>query len=298
MYFINGLYTLASGAINIFQAANPGAGVANGTQITAAWLNDVQGELLNPLTVAGVAPAASTPTQVLQALKRIFGGNRLAVTANTTLTADNAGLVVVNAASGNVVLTLPLNSSANGTPLEFVFMRTDTSANTVTVVDAGSDADAPGGATSLSVIAGTPLWLRGDGASVWDIVLASSTSTYLKTANNLSDLASLATALTNLGFSNSLGSSGYQKLPGGLILQWGKTSNFSSETSQSVTFPIAFPNACLNAGTTLIIPAATSSYDQFSQVVGTPSTTGMSIMCQQVTNYTYPVSAFWFALGN
>lgn len=171
MFNINGLYTLLSGAFNIFQPANPGAGVPNGTQITAAWLNDVQGELLNPLTVSGVAPAANTPNQVLQALKRIFGGNRTLVTASAGLGPDNAGLVVVNAAGGNIVLTLPLNSAANGVPLEYVFMRTDTSANTVTVVDAGSDTDAPGGATSLNVATNVPLWIRGDGASVWDVVL-------------------------------------------------------------------------------------------------------------------------------
>ncbi|OYV32824.1 MAG: hypothetical protein B7Z80_25770, partial [Rhodospirillales bacterium 20-64-7] len=210
MFNINGLYTVVVGAFNSFLAADPGAGRANGTQITDAWLNDVQGELLNPLTVAGVVPAANTPTQVLQSLKRIFGGNRTLLAATTALTPDMSGLVVVNAAGGNIVLTLPLNNAANGTPLEFIFARTDTSANTVTVQDAGSDTDAPGAATSATVSPGTPLWLRGDGASVWDIVLGSATG-FLKSANNLSDLASLATALGNLTF----GSNGatYFKVP-------------------------------------------------------------------------------------
>ena len=57
------------------------------------------------------------------------------------------------------------------------------------------------------------------------------------TLNNLN----LSTALTNLGFSGSHVANGYQKLPGGLILQWGK----SAVTVANQNFPIAFPNACL-----------------------------------------------------
>lgn len=50
------------------------------------------------------------------------------------------------------------------------------------------------------------------------------------------------------GANQSLGSSGYQKLPGGLIIQWG-TYFVGANTSVSATFPIAFPNACLFATT-------------------------------------------------
>jgi hypothetical protein len=73
MYEINGLYPVVVDGINTFLDANPSAGRANGTQITDAWLNDVQGELLNILSAAGIAPAASTPTQVLTALQQLFG---------------------------------------------------------------------------------------------------------------------------------------------------------------------------------------------------------------------------------
>lgn len=40
--------------------------------------------------------------------------------------------------------------------------------------------------------------------------------------------------------------SGYQKLPGGLIMQWGITSNIAAGSNITVTFPIAFPNAAVN----------------------------------------------------
>ncbi|MFW9080377.1 gp53-like domain-containing protein [Pseudomonas sp. P2757] len=44
-------------------------------------------------------------------------------------------------------------------------------------------------------------------------------------------------------FTASLGSSGYQRLPSGLILQWGLATG--GALSETVTYPIAFPNAVL-----------------------------------------------------
>jgi hypothetical protein len=41
---------------------------------------------------------------------------------------------------------------------------------------------------------------------------------------------------------NNLTGNGYQKFPDGLIIQWG---GLSVSTGIGVTFPIAFPNACL-----------------------------------------------------
>lgn len=43
------------------------------------------------------------------------------------------------------------------------------------------------------------------------------------------------------GSNQSMAASGYQKLPGGLIIQWG-TMVLSSATSVAITFPITFPN--------------------------------------------------------
>jgi len=44
-------------------------------------------------------------------------------------------------------------------------------------------------------------------------------------------------------FGNSLSTSGYQKLPNGLIIQWG----VSATSNEIVTFPITFPTNCLQA---------------------------------------------------
>ena len=52
---------------------------------------------------------------------------------------------------------------------------------------------------------------------------------------------------------NDFSGSGYQKLPNGLIIQWGEVSvdvSANTSTLYSFTFPIAFPNACLQAYST------------------------------------------------
>lgn len=72
----------------------------------------------------------------------------------------------------------------------------------------------------------------------------------LAKSSNLTDVANPAAALSNLGgvaasafagSNQSLTTSGYQKLPGGLIIQWGTLT----VANGSQTFPVAFPNAVL-----------------------------------------------------
>lgn len=68
------------------------------------------------------------------------------------------------------------------------------------------------------------------------------------TATNAGNASTVTNGVytTNFTGSNqSLGGSGYQKLPGGLIIQWGQYNSTISDTSPvTVTFPIAFPNLC------------------------------------------------------
>lgn len=66
------------------------------------------------------------------------------------------------------------------------------------------------------------------------------------------------------GANQSLAANGYQKLPGGLIIQWGTTATGAGGTV-AVTFPIAFPNASLSvvgmhvgAGNATVIATASS----------------------------------------
>jgi hypothetical protein len=64
-------------------------------------------------------------------------------------------------------------------------------------------------------------------------------------------------------FDKSLSANGYQKLPGGLIIQWGSfTSNVDDE--QTVTFPITFPTACYAVTSTISGTVANVSTSSFT----------------------------------
>lgn len=60
------------------------------------------------------------------------------------------------------------------------------------------------------------------------------------------NIGSGANQVPDMGyFSTSLSDNGYQKLPGGLIMQWGQSGQSASQTGlANGTFPIQFPNGC------------------------------------------------------
>lgn len=87
-------------------------------------------------------------------------------------------------------------------------------------------------------------------------------------------------------FSSSLLNSGYYKLPGGLILQWG--SVVARPEGVSITFPIAFPNTLLK-----FLPAMTNGPTLGTFSAGTSTQTGAVVYTSLAT-----ASMSWFALGN
>ena len=92
------------------------------------------------------------------------------------------------------------------------------------------------------------------------------------TANRAIDGAKLASAFT--GSNQSLTAGGYQKMPGGLILQWIKSGTVANNSSVSVTFPITFPNACLAVFLTIDY-AGTATHDSYSS--GNRTVTGCTV---------------------
>ena len=60
-------------------------------------------------------------------------------------------------------------------------------------------------------------------------------------------------------FAVSISSSGYQKLPGGLIIQWGWRPNGGVGFFWQ-TFPMAFPNACFGLTTNVVRSSAMGDY--------------------------------------
>jgi hypothetical protein len=211
---------------------NLGAGLA-GTTFDQLWFAGVQESLIAPVEGVGIVPAdsalGSADTQLLQAIRIIAAGNKTAtITANTAVTAANAGLIPIDATAGNITVTLPLSASANGQPFRFKFVRLDATTHTVTINLTGGDTLLVFGGTSVTYgLPSAPLEMVADGGTHW-----------LYTA-----------PLSPVSFPSSLGSSGWKKIPdptspsGYLVLQWGSGNSVS--LPQAVVLPIAMPTALL-----------------------------------------------------
>jgi hypothetical protein len=70
------------------------------------------------------------------------------------------------------------------------------------------------------------------------------TANLIGNVTGASSLNLLTSSFTGAG-NQSLLSPGYQKLPGGLMLQWGYVTATNSTTTQTINFPTSFPTACL-----------------------------------------------------
>lgn len=105
-------------------------------------------------------------------------------------------------------------------------------------------------------------------------------------------------------FGASLSANGYQRLPSGLIMQWGAyTSEIIWDNDYPITFPIAFPTACRSVNAIPRNDARLTTNKIFMQVKGALLTTGVTFKCNGVHagEGTIDIRAdngfFWQAIG-
>ena len=139
------------GGKRMFQDINPGAGILNGTELAATWHNGAQESICLAQEAVGQVSSDADNTQLTKAIAALGGGNVTSVTASGALLGLQAGLVLVSAAGGNVAVTLPAANSLGGYPIRFSFVRTDSTANTVTITAAGTDTIEPAGTGSITL---------------------------------------------------------------------------------------------------------------------------------------------------
>jgi hypothetical protein len=123
-----------------------------------------------------------------------------------------------------------------------------------------------------------PTWVAQSALTVGNATTAAACSGNAATATNATNAATAA-AVTSLG-TNSIGTNGYQRLPGGLIMQWGFSASWAA-----VTFPLTFPTNCFSVTST-----ATGNHEHS---VNTVTATGFSPGTNGSTS-----SFYWMAFGN
>jgi len=131
------------------------------------------------------------------------------------------------------------------------------------------------------------LALRDNNANLATITTSGGT---LTTSGNLTVGANLSVSTNTLTLgTSSISTSGYSRLPNGLLLQWG-TVFVNQDSSASVTFPVAFTalyNISITAQTTL------NTTTQGIDGVASQSTTGFTLNHGQDGNITF----YWLAIG-
>lgn len=134
--------------------------------------------------------------------------------------------------------------------------------------------------------------------SVQDFVLDGEISEPEVTAGSAQGNKWLSLRRLRMGFTLSLAENGYVIFPtwlGGLVLQWGNVVPVAADTTTALSFPIAFPNACL-AGLVVGNRTAPVSGGTSSWYFSTPAKTGASVIHDGSNGGT--MGAYWFAIGN
>lgn len=218
--------------------------------------------------------------------------------------------------------TDPDAGGANWTPLLFVGsigQALGSSNITLTKLQAAKPIIVLTGVLSANVNLILPAWVKQwlvvnntTGAFVVSAKTAAGTAAPLQVGSNYlwgdgTNILNTA-VVTTQSFTSAqlLASDGYQKFPGGLILQWGSFTfaDVPSGTpgiTGSVTFSatgIAFPSACVWVGPSFQVASGGAAINnvQFA-LAGAPSATSFSYQIQEWSAATNPGTLRWAALG-
>ncbi|MBC3270764.1 phage tail protein [Pseudomonas sp. SWRI81] len=233
-----------------FVDEDPVAGTP-GSLIPAAWGNGVTQEILSVVQAAGIAPNEASNNQLLAALR----GSQLFTTAAQFNSGRSAATTeFVQRALGNYANTRSIMSATQLT-LADIGCSIGLGGNapyTVTLPDA-DDGAVPNGVTislhcrnsaPVTVASKTGTQISPQGAYLASIVMGSGESANLVKEGRVWVVYGTAALKYSASYAAQFGTSGYQKFPGGLIMQW-VMGGSDANGNMSVSLPIRFPNAVL-----------------------------------------------------
>ena len=193
-------------------------------------------------------------------------------TATSTLPATVVGGTAIINSAGTTTQTLPAASTVSaGKRIEMLNIGT----GIATVSRVGTDTITVNASTvtTLALGAGDTLTLESNGTNGWYAVCGSAQLGYAG------------------AFGASLVANGYQKLPSGLIIQWGETSGISGNSSLTINYPIAFPNAAFKA---IATPGATAN-SATASAAGIQRISASQLTIRNLGNVIYTFD--WVAIG-
>jgi hypothetical protein len=268
------------------------------TEITPEWMNGVQEEICSVIEAAGIALDGATMNQMLTALRSSGVFTTAAQFDNSTKAATTAFVKKFGKQYSNVI---PFTGALTGVVGHIggaVYGYSNT-ANSYSIFDS----------TSLPVGATVTIWNYGDfgmtivrqGTDKMQVYGSSYITSFTLKPGAYIEATLVAVGIWQINGTGVLANSfdflaliatnGYQKLPSGLIIQWG--AQLSSAVALSyATLPIAFPNAFLQGTMTV----GTESEACFAQLLGA-DTTGINFNVYGVTAGRKAYSVSWIAIG-
>lgn len=218
------------------------------TDLEAALFDSIQEEIAGVCEGAGLVLDVAVRTQLAQALQR--AGHAVAAGGGTANALTAAFIPAVTALPTGV-----------GRSLSMILYVRAAAANTTTTPTFAAD-----GTAAKTIVKGNNLPLvAGDiaGAGHW---------LRLQFDPTLDKWVLLNPAVPFGGFGNSLSSNGYQRLPGGLIIQWG--SVVANTPAVAGSFPITFPGGLFSMAST-----SDNSGGATSSSFPTKSSSGFTAYC-------------------
>lgn len=250
---------------------NVAAGTAP-TILDAAWLNSVQRELIAILNAAAIATDPLNDGQVITSLKKLF------FQSSSNLSEIKAAGA---AAQASARTNLALGNSAT--------LNTGTTAGTVAT---GNDSRITGALQKNSNLAD----VQSASSSRANLGLGSTATTNVGTGSGMvPDMSSFTSGATSTSF--------WQKLPSGMLIQYGYVFNMSSGAI-TINYPVPFSNQLRSL---IVTPTGDVNSGSFNSAI--PSITpasGTSLTALSVTGYNTGVGGatqisnvlfYWEAIG-
>lgn len=270
------------GTAGFFTDGNPVTGVA-ATIVPAEFLNSVMMEMLGVLTAANITPDKTKFSQLSTAIKALIQSGA-------------AGYVVDTGAANAyaAAYTPAITALSDGMVLRFKAANANTGASTFNPNGLGTKPIVGGAHAALQggeIVANSDVWLQYNssiGGGSW--ILVDSTGGALQvTAGAQSSQAINLGQFT--GSNQNLATPGYQKLPGGLIIQWGSQASIAAGGSATVTLPIAMPNTVLR-----VVVTVETSINSSTPAAGAWSSINAASFT--LRNLSASIGAFsWIAIG-